>query len=132
MIKAVISGSYHRDVEGFCRLFKELETCGVRILSPLSLQFNDTTKRVVRTDTDENLGIDILETLHLRAIREADILFIHAPNGYIGVSTSFEIGYALAKGVPVFSTHELQDEMLRCQIKCINSVFNALTASELI
>lgn len=126
MNKAVISGSFHRDGAGLRRLFSEVETCGLRILAPLSLEFTDTSTSVVKTRTDENLDIWQLEQLHLRAIREADILFIHAPNGHIGTSTSFEVGYAVSRNIPVVSLVEPIDEMLRAVVAVRASVFDAL------
>lgn len=67
-----------------------------------------------------------LEQLHLRAIREADVLFLHAPDGHIGVSRSFEIGYAVSRNIPVISFEEISDDMLRTIIAVRASVFDAL------
>ncbi|MBP9738662.1 hypothetical protein KBD20_03165 [Candidatus Saccharibacteria bacterium] len=127
MIKAVICGTYRRDSSGLKQLFKELETNGVRILSPLSIDFISTLPAVVKTRTDESLPISILELLHLRAIREADFVWLHAPDGYVGISGSFEVGYATAKRIPIFCKERIQDEMLQTQVTVCASVFEAFT-----
>lgn len=128
MKKAVICGTFHRDVAGLRRLIRELETCGVAVLSPLSTEFVSLQPAVVRTATDETLDAATLETMHLRAIREADFIWLHAPNGYVGVSGSFEIGYVVAKKIPIFSFVPLQDVMLHNYVKTVGSVFAALDA----
>lgn len=126
MIKVVICGSFRRDSYGLRRVFTQLEECGVRILAPLSLNFIDTAPEIVRTDTDENLDIATLELLHLRAIRDSDFVWLHAPDGYIGLSGSFEVGYCRAKGIPVFSYKLPKDEMLQTQVTVVDSVYAAL------
>jgi len=126
MLKAVICGSYHRDSVVLQSVFKNLETCGVRILSPLSLDFIDIASSVVRTQSDEDMDIVVLEMLHLRAIREADFVWLHAPHGYVGTSGSFEVGYCLAKNIPVYCFESPRDEMLRTQVTSVGSVYDAL------
>ncbi|MCA9309382.1 hypothetical protein KC973_03325 [Candidatus Saccharibacteria bacterium] len=132
MIKAVISGSYHKDNEGLAVLFKELETCGVQVLSPLSVEFLDSTEPVVKSVHESALDISALEQFHLRAIREADVLFVHAPHGYVGISTSFEIGYAVSRHVPVVSLITPLDEMLQTVITEGTHVFDVLSKLGLI
>lgn len=132
MIKAVISGSFHQDGDSLQRLFSELETCGLRILSPLSLDFIDTTESVVKAQHDDDFDIGMLEGFHLRAIREADIVIVHAPGGYVGLSTSFEIGYAVSRHVPVVSRNQINDTMLQSYVAVHASVFDALKDSQLI
>lgn len=126
MKNAVISGSFHQDSIGLQRLFSELQTCGLRILAPYSVNFVNTNQSVVKTHTDEDLSIFELEQLHLRAIREADVLFVHAPGGHVGVSTSFEIGYAVSRHIPVISFVVPADEMLQTFVAVRTSVFDAL------
>ncbi len=126
MIKVVICGSFRRDSHALRLLFTRLEECGVRILAPLSIDFIDITPEVVRTKTDENMDIATLELLHLRAIREADFVWLHAPSGYVGLSGSFEVGYCKAKGIPVFSYELPSDEMLQTQVRRVDSVYAAL------
>lgn len=126
MVKAVICGSFRQDHQGLRRLLDQLEVCGVRVLAPLSIDFFDTASEVVRTQTDEDMDIAMLETLHLRAIREADFVWLHAPGDYIGLSGSFEVGYCKAKRIPVFSYDLPVDEMLQSQVTQVDSIYCAL------
>ncbi len=121
----VLCGSYHKAPERLRRLFCELETAGCRILSPISLDFgsNDT---FVTTPTESELSPSDIERFHLRAIRDASFIFVHAPDGYIGLSTAYELGYASALGKPAFTHTQLVDEMLRTRTHIVQSVFEAL------
>jgi nucleoside 2-deoxyribosyltransferase len=62
----------------------------------------------------------------LRALRESDIIWLHAPDGYVGVSAAYELGFAAAIGKPVFSFNTPTDEMLATQVYRVQSVFSAL------
>jgi hypothetical protein len=126
MLKVVICGSYHRDSEGLERIFRELEANGCRILSPISIKFKNTEDEVVKNSKEEDFTVSELESFHLRAIRDADFIWLHDPLGYVGISGSYEIGYASALGIPVFCKEILNDEMLQTRVKLANSVFDAL------
>ncbi len=124
--KVVICGSFRKDPAGLARLFRELETNGCRVLSPLTLDFTDTESEFVTANHDESFSTRELERFHLRAIREADFVILHAPEGYVGTSTSFELGYSTALNIPIFSKTKVTDQMLRTQIKTNGSVFEIL------
>lgn len=126
--RVVICGSFHRAPDELRRLFKELEATGCRVLSPLSFDFEHLPAEFVKTQSELDATPREIESLHLRAIKEADFVFLHAPNGYVGISAAFEIGYAEAIGKPVYSKDDLSDEMLKPRIKTANSVFEALEA----
>lgn len=124
--KVVICGSFRKDPAGLGRLFSELETTGCRILSPLTLNFSDDFSKFVVSDNDTGFSVSELERFHLRAIKEADFIMLHAPDGYVGTSASYELGYAAACNIPVFSKHPVNDTMLASQLQRTNSVFEAL------
>ena len=124
--KVVISGSFRKDPGGMARLFRELETNGCRVLSPLTLDFTNTNTEFVTAKNDESYSVSELERYHLRAIREADFIAVHAPEGYVGTSASFELGYAVALGKPIFSQTAPLDPMLKTQLTTIHSVFEIL------
>lgn len=122
----VICGSFHRDPAALKRLFRELEITGCRVLSPLSLDFQDISQAVVRAKHENDFTIDELERWHLRAMQSADFVMLHAPTGQVGVSGAYELGYARALGKPVFSQQSLADEMLASRVTIVQSVFEAL------
>lgn len=126
--KAVICGSYRRDPAGLRRLFRELEATGCRILSPLSTDFEAVRSGVARLASEQAFSADELEKYHLRAITEADLIWLHAPGGYVGLSGAYELGYAAAIGKKIFCKELPADEMLAGQVAQAPSVFESLEA----
>jgi hypothetical protein len=124
--RVVIIGTYHREHHLLQRLFRELETTGCRILAPISIDFADTQPPIVRTSTEQDLSLGDLEAWHLRAIRDADFIWLFAPGGHVGTSSSFELGYATALNKPVFGYDLPFDEMLASRVYVAQSVFEAL------
>ncbi|HSX35547.1 MAG TPA: hypothetical protein VLH84_01275 [Patescibacteria group bacterium] len=122
----VISGAYRRDAPLLKRTFRELETTGCRILSPLSIDFPDPTEPVVRTEHEGGVSTDELERFHLRAIAQSEFMWLHAPDGYVGIMGSHDTGHACALNIPVFCYNALADEMLSTRIQIVPSVFAAL------
>lgn len=122
----MLSGSYHRAPDALARLFRELETNGCRILSPITLDFVDASDQTVRIKNEASLTARELELFHLRAIAESDFVLLHAPGGYVGTSASFELGYASALGIPCYSYESPSDEMLASQVRLASSVFEIL------
>jgi hypothetical protein len=49
---------------------------------------------------------------HLYKIRMADVLFVYNKDGYVGNSTTLEIGAALALNKPIYAFH-IDDEWVR-------------------
>lgn len=126
MKKVVICGSFHRDIKKLHSLFNELEATGCRILSPVSIDFEDTTSEFVIAKSENDLSTLEIEKFHLRAIDEADFVWLHAPDGYVGISASFEIGYAIAKNKKVYCFETPLEEIIANYASVKHSVFSAL------
>jgi len=50
---------------------------------------------------------------HFYKIRMADIVFVFNKDGYVGNSTTLEIGYAIAAGKPLYAFSEGDEELCR-------------------
>lgn len=124
--KATLTGSFHRDPKGLERDYRELALAQCQILSPRSLDFEDPSVLFVRHSVERQDPVRLIEQHHLQAIALSDFLWVHAPEGYVGTSGAMEIGYALAKGVPVYSSELPQDPMLKSFITKVPSVFAAI------
>lgn len=123
--RTVLSGSFRTDFRRSLRqAYDELLTNGCQILSPLQIDLDE--KVFARGAAENKLGDKEIEKHHLAAIAAADFLWICAPDGYIGLSTSFEIGFAFAKNVPVFSSDQLNDANLANFVTKTTSVYQAL------
>lgn len=126
IIRATLSGSFHKDIEGLQRAYKELACCQCQILSPHRLNFETSSVLFVRDISEKAETNFNLEKHHLLAISQSDFLWVHAPCGYIGISTAMEVGYAAALNIPIFSNSIIEDQTMSMFIKKIDSVFMAL------
>jgi hypothetical protein len=43
----------------------------------------------------------------------ADIVFLYNPGGYLGVSSTLELGYAMALGKPIYALTDVDKELCR-------------------
>ena len=124
--RAVLCGSYNRDREGLWRAYDELVVTGCQVLSPRRMQFDDA--EFVRDTAEQGIPPQAIEEWHLSAIRQANFVMLHAPDGYVGLSAAMEIDFATAQKCPVFSRTAPQDIALRGLVKVVPSVYDVLCA----
>ena len=124
--RAVLCGSYKRDREGLWRAYDELVTTGCQVLSPRRMWFDDA--EFVRDIAEQRISPQAIEAWHLSAIRQANFVMLHAPDGYVGLSAAMEIGFATAQKCPVLSRTAPQDIALRGLVKVVPSVYDVLCA----
>jgi len=124
----VLSGSFRRDVEGLRLIHQELQDLGCVVLSPRHVQPATELDGFVFMKGEEGETPTRIELRHLDAIEKAAFMWLHAPEGYVGLSASLEVGFAHAQGVPVFSRDSVQDPTLSCFIKHVDSPSAALAS----
>jgi NTP pyrophosphatase (non-canonical NTP hydrolase) len=110
-LSVVLCGSYRRDPEGLASVYSQL-TKNFEVVSPRSLNFVDPTVDFVRLSSEIGLSDAEIETRHLAAMTSADFVWLHAPDGYVGLSASMEIGHASALGIPVFAATRPTESIL--------------------
>lgn len=103
MLKAAVSGSFHRHMAAIYEAVGDLRVRGVVVLSPSDPRVVDNIGEFLFVASDKLRSIRLVQDRHLEAIRASDFLWVVCPDGYTGASTCMEIGTALAAGVPVFS-----------------------------
>lgn len=118
MTKVTISGSFKRDPEGLALVYADLVAAGCEILSPLSAIPVRAEDGFVFMEGDE-LDRIAIERRHLHSIEESNFLWLHAPKGYVGVSAAMEVGWAVAKGIPVFTTDTPTDPVLQDMVHIV-------------
>ena len=128
--RAVLCGSYTRDRDGLLWAYDELIATSCQVLSPRRMLF-DNNAAFVRDAAEQGISPQAIEDWHLSAIRQADFVMLHAPEGYVGLSAAMEIGFATAQDCPVFSRTAPQDIALRGLVKVVPSVYDALRAAHL-
>lgn len=109
-----ISGSYRKFPEEIGQALEAFRDLGVTVLSPRSativssidgfVSLKDDLVQRINDLSESNItnAIKLIENSHLQAIQQSDALWIVIPQGYCGIATAFEIGWALAHNVPVF------------------------------
>jgi ubiquinone/menaquinone biosynthesis C-methylase UbiE/nucleoside 2-deoxyribosyltransferase len=99
----VVCGSYRKDTEGLRKDYKQLKNQGVLVLSPLDIKFVEEVNGFVLSEAERSRAPEDIEKEHLLKISQADFIWLHTPEGYIGASGAMELGYAYAKSIPVYS-----------------------------
>lgn len=100
---AVICGSFNKHLNKISSLINVLENKGIKILSPKNTLVIDNRDGFVIFENDlmvNNCKWSI-ESCHLKAIKDCDMVIACNFDNYIGFSTAFEIGYAYSHGKKV-------------------------------
>ena len=121
--KVVISGSFRRDLTSLRQQYRELIETNCQVLSPRSIEFDDGS--FVRSRGEQALNIRTIQDNHLASLHDADFVWLHCPEGYVGTSGAFEIGFAYAHGIPVYSATAPNDAMLSEYVTTCPSVYKA-------
>lgn len=119
MIRVVVSGPFRRASAEVADAVAALREAGAVVLSPDDPRVVDAFGDFVFVASDLSRTISVVEDRHLEAIRHADLLWIVAPDGYIGGSTGFEIGAAVTYGVPVLSNQVPDCPMFRNHVTSV-------------
>ena len=118
-VKVTISGSFRRDPKGLIEIYDGLRSAGCNILSPPSATPMEYRKIgygdfvFMEGDSPHVYGPLEIERAHIAAIKESNFLWLHAPDGYVGVSAAMEIGYATALGIPIYTTDTVSDPIIQ-------------------
>lgn len=112
----VLCGSFHRATE---RLRQTFDVLGAqyRLLSPHAVEWIDPRAEFVRAPSESDEPACEIEGRHLAAVRAADFVWLHCPDGYVGTSAAMEVGYAHAIGVPVITDRLPSDESVAVMVQ---------------
>jgi hypothetical protein len=78
---------------------KELTKMGITLHIPKNSEAAETDQKVMK---------DIILDFY-KLVDDCDLMYIYAPNGYIGKSVANEIGYAYAKKKQMISSEPIED-----------------------
>jgi len=126
MLKAAVSGSFHRHMSAIYTAVGELRAAGVDVLSPSDPRIVDHIGEFLFVASDRLRSIKLVQDRHFEAIRASDFLWVVCPDGYTGPSTSAEIGAAHVLRVPVFSDHRPLDITLQHYVTRVPSILAAV------
>lgn len=125
---AVLCGTYKRSHDLLQSDYLELVNEGCAVLSPADPEFVETRHgfplaRHELSDTPREI-----ETRHLSALMRADFVWLHAPDGYVGLSAAMELGVAHTVGLPVFCREKPHDITLGEFVSVVPSPSSAVDA----
>ncbi len=129
-LNVVLCGTFRKDVSGLRRSFEQLKDLGFTVLSPTNVDIVNEKNGFVYMHGEETQTAEDLELKHLDAIERARLVWLHAPDGYVGPTAALELGFARASGIPVFSTSPPLDEAFRSFVTVVSSpeaVFEQVT-----
>ena len=129
-IKATVSGSFHRGMGAIEDAVYALTDAGAQVLSPADPRVVDQFGDFLFVASDRVRAIKLVQSRHLSAIEASDFVWLVAPEGYVGQSAAMEIGYAVAKGTPVFASEVPIDLTLRQYVMTLPSPRAALRRIE--
>lgn len=102
-VKVAILGSFRQHYPEVLKAISEFERVGIQILSPTVSRIINPDQNFVRFETDSLNSTDSeIQLKTLSKIFAADLVFVVAPNGYIGRTTCYEIGRVHERQIPVF------------------------------
>lgn len=127
MLRATVSGSFHRHMAAIYEAVGDLRVRGVDILSPSDPRVVDFIGDFLFVASDKLRSIKLVQDRHLECIRASDFLWVVCPDGYTGVSTSMEIGAAVAAKVPVLASVAPNDVTLREYVRVVPGVDAAVS-----
>lgn len=125
-LTVVVCGSFRRDPAGLRADLAALQTAGCDVLSPRSVEWVGETEGFVFAAHERDVDPRDLETAHLEAMRRADLVWMHLPERYLGLSAAYELGWARAHGLPVFARCDVAEPGLQGQIVVVDEPARAV------
>lgn len=111
-LRTAVCGSYTKYEDMLEKDLSEFPECGVQVLSPKSARIDSVHDGFAHLQGDVSRNTRATEDGHLDAISKSDFVWIMNRDGYLGLSAAFEMGFAHAKGVPIFSRTKLANDPL--------------------
>jgi hypothetical protein len=98
-----IIGSFRRHYDEVLNALGEFVDQGLIVRSPHRSRILDPSQEFVRFELDDPDSSDVEIEYHaLREILAADVVYVVCPEGYLGRTTCYELGWVLARDLPVF------------------------------
>lgn len=91
---------YYNEILSIIKLFKQV---GLYVLSPKESFISGKIEDFVVFDSDKkNYTPSEIQMITLEKILKADAVYVYNPNGYVGKTTCYEIGFCFSKKKPVY------------------------------
>jgi len=109
-------------MEEIARAVWDLMDRGVKVLSPADPRVVDQVGAFLFVASDRYRSVRLVQDRHLESITSSDLLWLVSPDGYVGQSAAMEMGFAAAKGIPVYGQTAPTDLTLRQYVTVVSSL----------
>lgn len=125
-LRVAICGSFRRDPDGLRAAYRGFADAGVTILSPIDPDFVHEENGFVYAAHELGDAAARVEARHIQAMLDADLVWLHAPGGYVGTSAAMELGVAHALGLAVYAESPPSDPILAGLVRIIDGPADAV------
>jgi hypothetical protein len=102
-IKGCIIGSFRKYYSEIVDVIEEFNKAGIEILSPKKSTILNPDADFVRLASDDAKKTEFeIQAQVFEHESHSDFVYVWNPNGYIGRTTSYEIGRIIQRGTPIF------------------------------
>lgn len=110
MLKVAVIGSFKRHYVSVLQAIEDFRKAGWEVTSPAGAAIIQPGINFVRfTSDEETLSDSEIQTVTLRNIFSAQMVFVVAPGGYVGRTTCYEIGRLVQARKPVYFSEQPLD-----------------------
>ncbi len=105
-----IIGSFQKYYDEITPIIKMFQRYGLRVTSPADSEIVGAIGQFVILGTDDKRLTEAdIEMITLKKILDSDFVYVYAPGGYVGKTTSYEIGACLLVNKPLFYSEKVDD-----------------------
>lgn len=106
-----IIGSFQKYYSEILDIIKILKKNDLRVLSPKESMISGRIEDFVVFESDrKDYNPAEIQMITLEKIISADVVYVYNPNGYVGKTTCYEIGFCLCKKKPIYF-YEYPDDL---------------------
>lgn len=110
MRTVAIVGSFRRHYDEVVAVARIFTAAGILVASPAISRIVNPGEEYVRFESDpHDLTDQRIQAITMARILAADLVYVVAPGGYIGRTTSYELGRAHERGAPVYYSEPPND-----------------------
>lgn len=114
-----IIGSFRKHMAHIERAKEIFTRNGFTVLAPKSTTVSDSKDTsFVLLDTDKSKNPREIEKAYLKELLDSSAVYCCNPDGYIGGTAMFELGYLIAKGQEVYFQEPPQEALIHDLITC--------------
>lgn len=118
-LRCVVAGSFQKAKNEIDKAIDEFTDLGVKVLAPEKGWLYISPTKIYRPrdfyfrplPSEKHLSIKQIEDGFLKAISNSDFMYVINPDGYVGSTVSFEIGFAIWNGILIYTKNQMNPSL---------------------